>query len=139
MKTQVMPCSYSPVKLHKHISFLHSKAELQLSALPDKRLNHTFQIKIHPHETLRFRMSDNRSSQSMVSQHKTFTKLKKQIYWPEKYLDLSIATSNNFKCVFLPICIEISPMAQVALLHTEINSGFRLSPKMGINSARGRQ
>lgn len=28
-------------------------------------------------------------------------------------------------------------MAQVALLHTDINSGFRLSPKMGINSAAG--
>lgn len=26
-------------------------------------------------------------------------------------------------------------MAQVALLHTEINSGFRLSPRMGMNSA----
>lgn len=31
--------------------------------------------------------------------------------------------------------MEISPMAQVALLHTEINSGFRLSPRMGMNSA----
>lgn len=29
-------------------------------------------------------------------------------------------------------------MAQVALLHTEINSGFRLSPRIGINSAGGR-
>ena len=37
----------------------------------------------------------------------------------------------------LPICIEISPMAHVALLHTEINSGFRLNPRMGINSAGG--
>lgn len=31
--------------------------------------------------------------------------------------------------------MEISPMAQVALLHTEINSGFRLCPRMGMNSA----
>lgn len=29
-------------------------------------------------------------------------------------------------------------MAQVALLHTEINSGLRLSPRIGINSAGGR-
>lgn len=36
-----------------------------------------------------------------------------------------------------PICMQISPMAQVALLHTEMNSGFRLVPRMGINSAGG--
>lgn len=30
-------------------------------------------------------------------------------------------------------------MAQVALLHTEINSGFRLSPRIGINSAGERK
>lgn len=35
--------------------------------------------------------------------------------------------------------MEISPMAQVALLHTEINSGFRLSPRMGMNSAEGKK
>lgn len=35
--------------------------------------------------------------------------------------------------------MEISPMAQVALLHTEINSGFRLSPRMGMNSAEGNE
>lgn len=32
--------------------------------------------------------------------------------------------------------MEISPIAQVALLHTEMNSGFRLVPKMGMKSAR---
>lgn len=49
--------------------------------------------------------------------------------------------NKSFKpgAALLPICIEISPMAQVALLHTEINSGFRLSPRMGINSAGSRQ
>lgn len=36
-----------------------------------------------------------------------------------------------------PICMQISPMAQVALLQTEMNSGFRLVPKMGMNSAGG--
>lgn len=36
-----------------------------------------------------------------------------------------------------PICMQISPMAQVALLQTEINSGFRLVPRMGMNSAGG--
>ena len=34
-----------------------------------------------------------------------------------------------------PICMQISPMAQVALLHTEMNSGFRLVPRIGMNSA----
>ena len=38
---------------------------------------------------------------------------------------------------YLPICMQISPMAQVALLQTEMNSGFKLVPKMGINSAGG--
>ena len=37
----------------------------------------------------------------------------------------------------LPICMQISPMAQVALLQTEMNSGFRLVPRMGMNSASG--
>lgn len=32
--------------------------------------------------------------------------------------------------------MEISPIAQVALLHTEMNSGFRLVPKIGMKSAR---
>lgn len=36
-----------------------------------------------------------------------------------------------------PICMQISPMAQVALLQTEMNSGFRLVPRMGMNSAGG--
>lgn len=36
----------------------------------------------------------------------------------------------------LPICMHISPIAQVALLHTEMNSGFRLVPKIGMNSAK---
>lgn len=31
--------------------------------------------------------------------------------------------------------MQISPMAQVALLQTEMNSGFRLVPRMGMNSA----
>lgn len=34
-----------------------------------------------------------------------------------------------------PICIDISPIAQVALLHTDINSGFKFVPSMGIKSA----
>lgn len=38
---------------------------------------------------------------------------------------------------YSPICMQISPMAQVALLHTEMNSGFRLVPRMGMNSAGG--
>lgn len=33
--------------------------------------------------------------------------------------------------------MQISPMAQVALLQTEMNSGFRLVPSMGMNSAGG--
>ena len=37
----------------------------------------------------------------------------------------------------VPICMHTSPMAQVALLHTEMNSGFRLVPRMGMNSAGG--
>ena len=37
----------------------------------------------------------------------------------------------------VPICMHTSPMAQVALLHTEMNSGFRLVPSMGMNSAGG--
>lgn len=35
----------------------------------------------------------------------------------------------------LPILIEISPIAQVALLQTEMNSGFRFAAKIGIKSA----
>ncbi len=31
--------------------------------------------------------------------------------------------------------MQISPMAQVALLHTEMNSGFRFVPRIGMNSA----
>lgn len=34
-----------------------------------------------------------------------------------------------------PICIDISPIAHVALLHTDINSGFRLVPNIGMKSA----
>ncbi len=34
----------------------------------------------------------------------------------------------------LPILMEISPMAQVALLQTEMNSGLRLEPRIGMNS-----
>lgn len=41
--------------------------------------------------------------------------------------------------IYSPICMEISPIAQVALLQTEINSGFRLSPRMGMNSAGGEE
>jgi hypothetical protein len=35
-----------------------------------------------------------------------------------------------------PVLIEISPMAHVALLHTDMNSGVRLAPSTGINSAK---
>lgn len=35
--------------------------------------------------------------------------------------------------------MQISPMAQVALLQTEMNSGFRLVPRIGMNSANGRE
>lgn len=38
-----------------------------------------------------------------------------------------------------PICMQISPMAQVALLQTEMNSGLRLVPRIGMNSATGKQ
>lgn len=38
----------------------------------------------------------------------------------------------------LPSLIEISPIAHVALLHTDMNSGFRFCPRMGINSAEMR-
>lgn len=38
-----------------------------------------------------------------------------------------------------PICIEISPIAHVALLHTDINSGFKFVPSMGIKSAGRRK
>lgn len=38
-----------------------------------------------------------------------------------------------------PICMQISPMAQVALLQTEMNSGFRLVPKIGMNSANAKK
>lgn len=43
---------------------------------------------------------------------------------------------SKLKKKILPIWMEISPIAQVALLHTEMNSGFRLVPKMGMKSAR---
>lgn len=36
-----------------------------------------------------------------------------------------------------PIWIAISPMAHVALLHTDMNSGLRLTPRTGMNSAGG--
>lgn len=61
-----------------------------------------------------------------------------------RYLDLVFRQSEhreanmgfvNFLLIYSPICMAISPMAQVALLHTEINSGFRFRPRMGINSA----
>lgn len=35
--------------------------------------------------------------------------------------------------------MQISPMAQVALLQTEMNSGLRLVPRIGMNSATGKQ
>lgn len=38
----------------------------------------------------------------------------------------------------LPICMQISPMAHVALLQTEMNSGFRFVPRIGMNSAEER-
>lgn len=34
--------------------------------------------------------------------------------------------------------MAISPIAHVALLHTEISSGLRLAPKMGMKSAANR-
>ena len=36
----------------------------------------------------------------------------------------------------LPIWMEISPIAHVALLQTEMNSGLRLVPNIGMKSAR---
>ena len=39
------------------------------------------------------------------------------------------------KAVNLPSLTAISPIAQVALLQTEINSGFRFCPRIGRNSA----
>lgn len=47
-----------------------------------------------------------------------------------------IQRKNKTKQNILPIWMEISPIAQVALLHTEMNSGFRLVPKIGMKSAR---
>lgn len=38
-----------------------------------------------------------------------------------------------------PICMQISPIAQVALLQTEMNSGFRFVPRIGMNSATKQQ
>lgn len=35
--------------------------------------------------------------------------------------------------------MQISPMAQVALLHTEMNSGLRFVPRIGMNSAAGKE
>lgn len=49
-------------------------------------------------------------------------------------------TLDDIKLIFVkrsPICIDISPIAQVALLQTEINSGFRFVPSTGIKSAAG--
>lgn len=40
-------------------------------------------------------------------------------------------------CRNSPICMQISPIAQVALLQTEMNSGFRFVPRIGMNSAVG--
>lgn len=47
---------------------------------------------------------------------------------------------SNVKCRYeqeqdSPIWIDISPIAHVALLHTDISSGFKLVPSMGIKSA----
>ena len=44
--------------------------------------------------------------------------------------------NSNPSQVSLPILMDISPMAQVALLHTEMNSGLRLAPRMGMNSPK---
>lgn len=57
---------------------------------------------------------------------------------PKKVTEKASTVSATCFLTHSPICMEISPMAQVALLHTEINSGFRLSPRMGMNSAGGR-
>lgn len=42
---------------------------------------------------------------------------------------------NSFKGNYSPILMDISPMAQVALLQTEMNSGFKFDPRIGIKSA----
>lgn len=44
-----------------------------------------------------------------------------------------------FKERHSPICIDISPIAHVALLHTDINSGFKFVPSMGMKSAERRK
>lgn len=49
---------------------------------------------------------------------------------------LNVQRFKEKKKKSLPIWMEISPIAQVALLHTEMNSGFRLVPKMGMKSAK---
>jgi len=46
-----------------------------------------------------------------------------------------MVTCEYMKKKCSPICIDISPIAHVALLHTDINSGFKLVPSMGIKSA----
>lgn len=44
------------------------------------------------------------------------------------------STSGMYGFVSAPSFMLISPMAQVALLHTEMNSGLRLLPRMGRKS-----
>lgn len=34
--------------------------------------------------------------------------------------------------------MEISPIAQVALLHTDMNSGFKLDPRIGMKSTKNK-
>lgn len=60
-----------------------------------------------------------------------------------KYLNPELwhqRTLDDIECIYVkrsPICIDISPIAQVALLQTEINSGFKFVPSTGIKSAAG--
>jgi hypothetical protein len=44
-------------------------------------------------------------------------------------------TVSWISSLHLPSFIDISPIAQVALLHTDINSGFKFCPRIGRKSA----
>jgi hypothetical protein len=46
-----------------------------------------------------------------------------------------IRSFTHITNIHLPSLIDISPIAQVALLHTDINSGFKFCPRIGRKSA----
>lgn len=66
-----------------------------------------------------------------VCENKKLLQVSKRYRWCK----WSCVTKNELKEEHWPICIDISPIAHVALLHTDINSGFKLVPSMGMKSA----